>query len=84
MIAGKEFYRAEPVIFVLPIRFNVVLLVHTFRLAEFPFCKIRGRDSQYEQLSQCLDPVLISAAPHYGLRYGPPPTLKDLQQADDL
>jgi len=42
-------------IFVLPVRFNVVLSVHAFSLVESPFSRIRGRDSPYEQLSQCLD-----------------------------
>jgi len=44
----------SPVIFVLPLRFNVVLLVHTSGLVKFPFSKFRGRDSQCEQFSQCL------------------------------
>ena len=71
VIAGHEFRRAQPLIFVLPVRFNVVLLsVHTFSLVECPFSRIRGGDSRYEQLSQCLDAALSSAAPHYGLRYG--------------
>ena len=79
-LVGKKFHRAELVIFVLPIRFNVVLLVHTFRFVEFPFSKIRGPDSQYETLSQCLDPALISAAPHYGLRYGCAPATGNFQR----
>ena len=32
VIVGQEFHRAEPVIFVLPLRFNVALSVHTFSL----------------------------------------------------
>src|SRR5262245_49968259 len=61
-IPGHELHCAEPVIFVLRVRFNVVLLVHTFRLVQFRFSKICRRDSQYELLAQCLDPALISAA----------------------
>jgi hypothetical protein len=37
VIAGQEFHRAEPVIVVLPVRFIVVLSVHTFSLVESPF-----------------------------------------------
>jgi hypothetical protein len=40
IIAGQEFHRAEPVIFVLPVWFNVMLSVHTFSLVEFAFLKI--------------------------------------------
>jgi hypothetical protein len=36
-------------------------------------CRFRGRDSRYAQLSQYLDPALISTLPHYGLRYGSAP-----------
>jgi hypothetical protein len=35
---------------------------------------------RYEQLSQCLDPALISAAPHYGLRYGCAPATGNFQR----
>ena len=56
-IAGQEFHRAKPVIVFLPVRFDVVWLVHTFKFFKSPFSKIRGRDSQYGQLSQCLDPA---------------------------
>jgi hypothetical protein len=80
VIAGQEFHRAEPVIFVLPRRFNFVLPVHTFSLVESPFSRIRGRDSRYEQLSQCLDAALISAALHYGLRYGCAPATGNFQR----
>ena len=59
---------------------NVVLPVHTFSLVESPFSKIRGRDSRYEQLSQCLDAALISAALHYGLPYGCSPATGNFQQ----
>ena len=80
VIAGQEFHRAEPVIFVLPRRFNFVLPVHTFSLVESPFSRIRGRDSRYEQLSQCLDAALISAALHYGLPYGCSPATGNFQR----
>src|SRR5258708_24841361 len=51
-IAGQELDRAEPVIFVLPVRFDVVLSVHTFRsLVESRFSRIRGRNSRNERLS---------------------------------
>src|SRR5712692_4852662 len=32
------------------------------------------------RLSRCLDPALISAAPHYGLRYGCAPATGDFQR----
>jgi hypothetical protein len=32
VIDRQEYHRAEPVIFILPVRFNVVLSVHTFSL----------------------------------------------------
>ena len=52
IIAGQEFDRAEPVIFVLPVRFNVVSSVHTFSLVESPSSRIHRPNSRYEQLSQ--------------------------------
>jgi hypothetical protein len=70
VIAGQEFDRAEPVIFVLPVRFNVVLSVHTFSLVESPFSRIRVDTRDISSCHSALDPALISVAPHYGLRYG--------------
>ena len=72
--------RAEPVIFVLPVRFNVALSVHTFSLDESRFSRKRGRNSRYQRLSQCSDPTLILAGPHYGLRYGFVPATGNFQR----
>jgi len=48
VIAWQELHRAEAVVFVWSVRFNVVLTIHTFSLVESPSSKIRGRDSRYE------------------------------------
>lgn len=37
VMAGQEFDRAEPVIFVLPVRFKIVLSVHAFGLVKLHF-----------------------------------------------
>jgi hypothetical protein len=50
------------------------------QLIESPVSRIRGRNSRYARLSQCLDPALISAAPHYGLRYGSAPATGNFQR----
>src|SRR5207237_1392604 len=77
---GQEFDRAEPAVFALPVRFNVVLSVHAFGPVESPFFRTRGRNSLYEQLSRWLDPALISVAPHYGLHYGFAPATGNFQR----
>ena len=56
VIAEQEFHRAEPVIFVLLVRFNVVLSVHTFSLVESPFTRIRGRRLAVRASARRLDP----------------------------
>jgi len=40
VIAGQEFHCAEPVIFILPVWFNLMLSVHRFSLVESTFAKI--------------------------------------------
>src|SRR5580704_11811768 len=52
VIAGQELDRAEPVIFVFPVRFNVVLSAHTFSLDESRFSRNRGRNSRCQRLAQ--------------------------------
>src|ERR1700674_411487 len=44
------------------------------------FSRNRGRNSRYQRLSQCSDPTLILAAPHYGLRYGSAPATGNFQR----
>ena len=80
VIAGQELDRAGPVIFVLPVRFNVMLSVHTFSLNESRFSRNRGRNSRYQRLSECSDPTLILATRHYGLRYGLAPATGNFQR----
>jgi hypothetical protein len=80
VISGQELNRAEPVIVVFPLRFNVLLSVHTFSLDESQFFRNRGRNLRDQRLSQCSDLTLIMAAPHYGLHYGSAPATGDFQR----
>jgi hypothetical protein len=79
-VSGQEFHGAEPVVFVLPMRSMSRLSVHTFSLDESRFSRNRGRNSRYQRLSQCSDPTLILATPHYGLRYGSAPATGNFQR----
>ena len=62
VIAWQEFDRAEPAIFILPVRFNVVLSVHRFSLIESPFSRIRGRTRDISSYHSVLDGG--SSGPH--------------------
>ena len=76
IIARQEFNRTEPVILILPVRSNLMLPLHT----EDRLIPTFQNSSPKYARSRCLTPALISAAPHYGLRYGSAPATGNFQR----
>ena len=78
IIPRQEFDRAEPVIFILPVWFNLILPVYT-KTADLYTIQNSSLKLVIRRLPRCLDPALMSAAPHYGLRYGCAPVTGNFQ-----
>jgi len=77
-ITGHEFDPAEPVMFILPVRVQSHV-PGSYEGFDLRF-RIPRENFAIRRLSRCLDPALISAAPHYGLRYGCAPATGDFQR----
>src|SRR6266853_6596300 len=77
-ITGHEFDPAEPVMFILPVRVQSHV-PGSYEGFDLRF-RIPRENFAIRRLSRCLDPALISAAPHYGLRYGCAPAAGDFQR----